>query len=331
MINDVERILKEKGELIEKEMLRVIPKNGIPNLQDAVWYHLSGGGKRIRPVLAIMACETLGGDTRKVLPFSAACEIMHNWLLVHDDIEDQDEVRRDRPAVWKKYGLAHGVNVGDYMSEKVYELVLNSLKAGVDEHTTMRLLQETVFTCAATAEGQAMDINLRLSDKPTEKNYFDCITGKTAYYLMLPIVGGAIVAGADDGVVSRIKQFGMKIGPAFQIADDLLDLTEGKGRGEIGCDIKEGKRTLMVVRCLERCSPSERARLLGILNKPREKTTDRDVAEAKRLFEKHGSMEYARKKAESLVKEGKASIATLPPKLRYMLGEFADYLIQRKK
>lgn len=331
MINDVERILKEKGELIEKEMLRVIPKNGIPNLQDAVWYHLSGGGKRIRPVLAIMACETLGGDTRKVLPFSAACEIMHNWLLVHDDIEDQDEVRRDRPAVWKKFGIAHGINVGDYMSEKVYELILYSNKIGVDTKTTQRLLQEAVFTCAATSEGQAMDINLRLSDKPTEKDYFDCIIGKTAYYLMLPIVGGAIIAGADDDVIRKIKQFGMKVGPAFQIADDLLDLTEGKGRGEIGCDIKEGKRTLIVVRCLEKCSSSERTRLLEILNRPRGKTTDQDIAEAKRLFEKHGSMEYARKKAGSLVDEGKASIATLPPKLRYMLGEFADYLVQRKK
>jgi geranylgeranyl pyrophosphate synthase len=116
MIEDVERILKEKGELIEKEIEKAIPRKGIRNLNEAVWYHLDSGGKRIRPVLAILTCESLGGKTRRVLAFAAACELLHNWLILHDDIQDGDRIRRDQPAVWVKYGLGHGINIGDFMS-----------------------------------------------------------------------------------------------------------------------------------------------------------------------------------------------------------------------
>lgn len=323
----VEKILKEKGGLIEKEIEKVIPKDGIPNLNDAIWYHMGTGGKRIRPVLAIMTCEALKGDVRKVLPFAAACEILHNWLLVHDDIEDGDRVRRDKPAVWVKYGLAHGVNVGDYMSEKVYEMIMNS---DLDKDKKISLMNETVQTCLRTAEGQSMDMNLRNNNSPSENDYMKMIEGKTAYYLTLPMVGGAIVAGRSE-LAGKIREFGLKIGPAFQIADDLLDLTKGKGRGEIGSDIKEGKRSIMVVHCSSKCTPGEKERLFGILNKKREGTTKEDVKFVKNLFEKYGSLEYARRKAKSLIEGSKEITSELPGELKKILDAFAEYLVERKK
>lgn len=327
MMELVEKILKEKGGLIEKEIEKVIPKDGIPNLNDAIWYHMGTGGKRIRPVLAIMTCEALKGDVRKVLPFAAACEILHNWLLVHDDIEDGDRVRRDKPAVWVKYGLAHGVNVGDYMSEKVYEMIMNS---DLDKDKKISLMNETAQTCLRTAEGQSMDMNLRNNNSPSENDYMKMIEGKTAYYLTLPMVGGAIVAG-KPGLTGKIREFGLKIGPAFQIADDLLDLTEGKGRGEIGSDIKEGKRSIMVVHCSSKCTPEEREKMLGILNKKREDTTKEDVKFVKNLFEKYGSLEYARRKAKSLIEGSKEITSELPGELKKILDAFAEYLVERKK
>ena len=129
---DIEKLSAEKAGLIDRELGRVL-SGKIPNLHDAISYHMGTGGKRLRPLLAILTYEALGGDKTKgsaegvnrVLPFAAACELLHNWFLVHDDIEDGDTTRRDRPAAWVKYGLAHGINVGDYMAQKVFELIIN--------------------------------------------------------------------------------------------------------------------------------------------------------------------------------------------------------------
>lgn len=330
MLEDVERILKDKGSLIEQEIMKVIPERGIKNLNDAIWYHFNTGGKRLRPVLAIMSCESLDGDVDKVLPFAAACELLHNWLLVHDDIEDGDTIRRNMESVWKKYGLAHGINIGDFMSEKVYELVLRSEELGVDNGTVLRLVSEIVETGVRTAEGQTRDMNLRKNNNPSEGEYMEMIEGKTAHYLMMPIVGGAIVAGRGDDLVDKIKNFGMKIGPAFQITDDMLDLTQSKGRRETGCDIKEGKRTLMVVQCSSKCTPGERKRLFQILNKSREKTNTKDIQTVKGLFMKYGSVKYARKKARSLVEEAKELTKSMPDRLGEILKDFAEYMAERK-
>jgi geranylgeranyl diphosphate synthase type I len=327
MIAEVERILKEKGNLIEKEIEKAIPREGIKNLNDAVWYHLDSGGKRIRPVLAILTCESLKGDVRKVLKFAAACEILHNWLLIHDDIEDGDKTRRNKPAVWVKYGTDHGINIGDFMSEKVYDLIINS---DLDETTKLKLMKEIVETCSKTAEGQTLDMNLRKNNDPSEDEYMRMIELKTAHYLTLPIVGGAIVAGRPE-LTGKIKEFGMKAGPAFQIADDLLDLTKGKGRGEIGSDVKEGKRSMMVVHCSSKCDQKEKKRMFEILNKPREKTGKEDIIFVKKLFEKHGSLDYAENLAISLVNESRKITSGMPDNMGKILDQFAEYLVKRKK
>lgn len=328
MLESIERDLAEIGNEIEKEIEKVISKKGIPNLHNAIWYHLDSGGKRLRPALAVATCKVFGGDVKKVIPFAAGCELLHNWLLIHDDIEDGDVIRRDKPALWKKYGLAHGINAGDYMSEKVYELIL---KSEVDEKTLIRLLKETIKTCALTAEGQTHDMNLRENNNPSEEEYMNSVKRKTAYYLTMPIVGGAIIAGAPDNIINKIKEFGMKIGPAFQIVDDLLDLTKGKGRKEIGSDIKEGKRSIMVVHCSSKCNSEEKTKLFEILNKPRRKTSDKDVLWVKGLFEKYGSMTYAREMADKLVMEAKEIVSGFPDEARELLNRFAEYMIKRKR
>src|SRR3989338_5493013 len=325
---DIEKILAEKGHYIDKELKKAFPKKGITNLYDAVWYHMGTGGKRIRPVLAIATCEALGGNSKKVVPFAAACEVLHNWLLIHDDIEDGDRVRRDQPAVWVKFGLGHGINVGDLMAQKVFELILSS---DLKEKTIFRLIKTMTDTAIKTAEGQAMDMNLRGNDNPTEKEYMNMVTGKTAYYMTVPMVGGAIVAGAEEKLIKKIIEFGMRAGPAFQIADDILDLTSGKGRGEIGRDIKEGKRSLLAIHCASKCAAAERKKLVTILKKPPEKTSGSDVRYVLSLYSKYGSLDYARRRSRALASQAKESIKDLPPKLRDILDEFADYLVARER
>lgn len=330
MISETEKLLAEMGPAFEKEILRVIPRKGVKNLHDAVWYHLDAGGKRIRPALAVVTCKSFGGDPKKVMPFAAACELFHSWCLVHDDIQDGDLVRRNRPALWAKYGMPHGINVGDFISDKVYDLALQSEKAGLDAETTLSLVKEIAITSSKTAEGQAMDMNLRKEDSPSENSYFETIRKKTAWYFTLPIVGGALVAGQSQATIQKIRAFGMKAGPAFQIADDVLDLTEEKGREEIGSDIKEGKRSIMVVHCSTACTPKEKDQLFEILNKPREETTKEDIVQVKSLFEKYGSVDYAQKRAKELIQEAKEISAAMPQEAREILNSFADYIIERK-
>lgn len=324
----MERVFAEKAALIGRELEKAFPKNSVPNLYDAIWYHLGTGGKRIRPALAVMACEALGGDAKKSLPFAAACEIFHQWLIVHDDIEDGDRIRRDKPALWVKYGLPHAINAGDLMAQKVYELIL---KSDIDEKAMNRLIGIMAETAVRTAEGQAMEMNLRKSNNPKEKEYMDMVIGKTAYYLTVPMVGGALIAGADDNTLEKIREFGKYAGPLFQITDDLLDLTEGKGRGEICRDIKEGKRSILIVHCLKKCTKDEKKRLLAILNKPPEKTKNTEVLFAKKLFDKHGSVEYSRNKSKELASNAKKVARDLPAELRSVLIGLIDYIAERKK
>ena len=327
---DIENLSKEVAPLIDKEIEKVLPKNGMKNLNDAVWYHMETGGKKLRPLLAILTCEALGGSRDKILPFAASCELLHNWFLVHDDIEDGDKVRRNKPSVWVEYGLAHGTNVGDYMAHKVFELILTSKERDLEDKKIMSLLDAMVQTALSTAEGQTMDINLRGNNSPTEKDYLDMIIGKTAHYLTVPMIGAAVVADNED-LIPNLIEFGKNLGPAFQITDDILDLTEGKGRNEIGRDIKEGKRSILVVHCLKKCSNEEKAKLLHILNKSPEETTDGDVAYAKDLFYKHGSVDYARQMAEEFTSKAKHIADIFPQGLREILYFFADYIIQRRK
>jgi geranylgeranyl pyrophosphate synthase len=328
MIN-IEKLQLEKGHLID-ELLNEVLDGDIPNLHEAMRYHMGTGGKRLRPLLAITSYEALGGRDDKILPFAAACEVLHNWLLVHDDIEDGDRVRRSQPTVWVKYGLAHGVNTGDYMAHKVFELILKTADYGVKDDAIFRLLKAMNETALRTAEGQAMDINLRSSTNPSEQEYLSSVIGKTAHYLTVPIVGAAILAKNNE-LIPKIIEFGACLGPAFQIADDILDLTEGKGRGEIGRDIKEGKRSLLAVHCLNNCNSTEKKKLLMILGKPPEKTTKNEVLYIRDLFLKCGSISYAKAKAGEYAAKAKAVADEMPPKLRDVLYFFTDYAVHRKK
>ena len=179
-----------------------------------------------------------------------------------------------------------------------------------------------------TSEGQTMDINMR-SASPSEKDYMDMVISKTAHYLTVPMAGATVLAGRED-IINNIVEFGRHIGAAFQIADDVLDMTEGKGRGEIGRDIKEGKKSILMIHCLGKCSREEKESLLNVLNKPPEGTTDGDVDYAVKLLKKYGSIDYAKSKAKQLKEQAEGCVEKLPPELHEVLKFFADYLVNRK-
>lgn len=336
---EFERYLREQSDRVDgalEAFFRRPPE--IPDLTDAARYALgldipdrTKRGKRIRPVMCLLACTSLGGVPARAMPFAIASEILHNFLLVHDDIEDRDTVRRDRDAVWVRYGLAHGVNVGDYLFAKTYESVLDCARAGADDATMVRLLQLVTETIVHTGEGQALDLAARERRDLTVDDYRHIVVEKTGWYLAAPAVGGAILAGADDATVSALRTFGRYIGPVFQIADDAIDLTEGKGRGERGSDIKEGKRSLLVVFTASKCSADERGRMFAILDKSREETTADDVAWVISLFDRYGAVRAAREEGDRILDRAKEALSSTPPRLRDAMWAAADFMLARTR
>lgn len=306
----------------------------IPNLDDALAYALglddasANPGKRIRPLLCLLVCEALGGDGRAAMPFATAIELMHNFCLVHDDIEDGDEWRRGRPAVWKRYGLAHAINSGDYLFTKVFAALLSGGNA-VSPEKGVRFFELMSSTLDHTHRGQALDINARHEQAMTVDHYMRLVTEKTGYYLAAPLVAGAIAADGGREVEAALNDFGLAIGPMFQIRDDLIDLTHGKGREAIGSDIREGKRSFLVAWVCER-SPEEQCReLCRILDLPREETTPDHVLATIRLFESAGAFQEAQNRCEALKRQALDALRPLPERLRAVLEEVTLYLADR--
>lgn len=336
-MEEFQEYLDEKSDFIDKEIERFVQEDEkVENLHEGMIYSLGLDtsdrkirGKRVRPVLALMTCESLGEDYSKAIPFAVSAELLHSFLLVHDDIEDKDEVRRNRPSVWKKYGRAHGINIGDYIFVKTYRAILRSQEAGVEGEKVIRLVDLLTKTVDRTGIGQAMDIGARESDEITVEHYMRTVTEKTGYYLAYPIIGGAIISGASEETLKSLEDFGKYIGPVFQIADDILDLTEGKGREEIGCDIKEGKRSLLVALAASKCAPDEKERLFEILNKNREYTTETDISWVISLFEKYGIIEMTRMRAREMLDAAKSAIQNVPDELRENLSAAAEFFLER--
>lgn len=310
----------------------------IANLDDGARYALgleieqpSQRGKRLRPALALLTCEALGGQASQVLPFAVAVELMHNYFLVHDDVEDGDTARHGRPTVWKRFGLAHGVNIGDYLHGRVAAIVLQSLDSGVAPATVLRLLRLLAETLDHTHRGQALDMNARLSPDLTVEQYLAMVTEKTGYYLAAPLIGGAVVAGAGEPVLDHLRGYGAAIGPMYQIADDLIDLTESKGRGERGADIREGKRSFMVAFALGRLEGTRRKELLAILDRPREATSPADVARAIKILEQCRAAEQAYAKIKELAEAARDAARRMPERLGGLLLGATDFLESRTR
>jgi len=332
--------LKRVGAAIDAALHQWAPADGraIANLDDGVRYTLgldvgdaSQRGKRLRPALAVLTCEALGGQRSQVMPFSVAIELMHNYFLIHDDIEDGDVMRHGRPTVWRQFGLAHAINIGDYLHGRVTAVVLRSLDCGVEAAIVLRLLGLLAETLEHTHRGQALDMNARACADLTVEQYLATVMEKTGHYLAAPLIGGALIAGAQESLLDEIRAYGSAVGPMYQIVDDLIDLTEGKGRDERGADIREGKRSFLVAFALPRLRDAERKELLAILDRPRQATSVQDVARAIRILEECGAVEQAYTMVEDFSRQARAIAARMPERLCRLLTGAADFLGSRTR
>lgn len=327
--------IQSLADIIDSELLRLLSDDEpIPNLHDGMIYALGldkpdrkTRGKRLRPAICVLTGEAMGVPSERTLAFACSIELLHNFALVHDDIEDGDEYRRGRPAVHIRYGLAHGVNIGDFLFAKIWKCLLqdasNPLKT---RHQLMEVLDATHNRLFS---GQALDIGARDKTAFSMADYERIVSLKTGSYLAAPILGATVIAGSDEASIQCIHRYGQAMGPLFQIKDDLIDLTAGKGRGAIGNDIREGKRSFLAAAALESGSPEQRVRLLEILDKPRAETSDSDIMEASEIFQQTGAISRAEERCQQLLEEGTAAIASLPEDLRLVLSTFSDLLLDR--
>jgi len=301
---------------IETEMSDVLDERTGPArpLYEMLAYHLGldpnapqQGGKRIRPLLGLLAYQSLGGDYKKALPGAAALELGHNFSLVHDDIEDADRERRHRPTLWALWGVPAAINAGDALFA-LSRLALYRLLEGeeYEDRRVLDLMKIYDETCLALCEGQYLDISFERRDDVTVEAYYEMIGKKTAALLGASVMAGAILAVDDTEVHEAYRQFGNDLGMAFQMADDIKGTfwsSEESGKPEAG-DIRKRKKTLPVVWALQNAAPEDRARLSKIYVPPESTTdgrpaiyggglTDEEVSEVLAILERSGARDHA--------------------------------------
>jgi geranylgeranyl diphosphate synthase type I len=260
---------------IEDEMRSVLDERDghARPLYEMLAYHLGldqtdgPRGKRLRPLLGLLAFKALGGDYRKTLPAAAAVELGHNFSLVHDDIEDSDRERRHRPTLWAIWGVPLAINAGDALFALSRLALYRLMKE--EEYEPQKLLDVMhVYdeTCLMLCEGQYLDISFERRTDVTVDEYVEMITKKTAALLAASVETGAMMASDDPDVVAAFRRFGYDLGIAFQIADDLKGSfwpSADSGKAAAG-DIRKRKKTFPLVWALQHAGPEDLARLHAI-------------------------------------------------------------------
>lgn len=293
-----------------------------PELTEMCQYVISSGGKRLRPALCIMSYGAVGGkDMMKPVKVGAAFEIIHSATLVHDDINDQGEIRRGRKTLHKEYTVSKAIIAGDYMFAMGFRLLAAEAPQIVDY---------IVDASASMGAGEFVQKDFEHASSVTEDDYIEIITGKTAKLFEASSKSGAAVANADGAMLEALGNFSHYIGLAFQIVDDTLDVTgdpHNTGKA-VGTDLIEGKPTLPVIYAMQ--DPDKGPRLIELFEKA-DVTTD-DVAEALELIRSTDSVDRCLSKAREYVDEAVGYMDSIPDSIyKDALLDLASYIVSRDR
>ena len=305
--------------------LEVIEDKG---LKAAMAHYPAAGGKRLRPLLATIVSESVGGKPSAAIPFGAALELVHNFTLVHDDIMDEDDTRRGIKTVHAQWGVPEAILAGDAMFARAFEIVLDS---DVDSPRAVKLVEILARSVRLLAEGQQMDMDSEKRKSVTTEEYLKMIERKTAVLYSAAAQGGAVVGGASEAQQEALFEFGRLIGLGFQIWDDVLDLRSDQetfGKPVLN-DIRNGKKTLIVVNALEDLKGQQRKDFLSVLGKKNAKM--KELAMARDILEEVGAVDHAVRVAAELVAKAKGRLSVLKEtEHKEALKSFADYMVTRK-
>jgi geranylgeranyl diphosphate synthase type I len=345
--------IETRRERINEAIAADLPIGDPERLYEASRYIVDAGGKRLRPTVSLLVAEALCGieplsrDYRQfptladgertgtetssagsedgpeidLMTAAAGIEVIQSFTLIHDDIMDDDDLRRGVPAVHREYDLETAILAGDTLYAKGFEFMVES---GAPPERSVRALRTLARTCTSICEGQAMDVAFESREDVSIAEYLRMIEHKTAVLYAAAASVPAILVGADDATVGALYDYGLDMGRGFQIQDDLLDLTTpsdqlGKRRGS---DLIEGKRTLITLHARERGIDVEEL-MTG-------EGSEAALEAALERLEAAGSIDYARRSARSFVRSSKANLGVVPNnEARDLLGGIAEFLVER--
>ncbi len=296
-------------------------------LYDPVNYILSIGGKRMRPVLLLMACELFGGDSKKALPAAFSVELFHNFSLLHDDIMDEAPLRRGKPTVHMKYDANTAILSGDVMMIYAYQFLIQG-----NEHLAVPLLKIFNQSAIDVCEGQQYDMNFETRDDVEISEYLTMIELKTAALLGGSLELGALIGGASKDNARLIAGFGRDVGIAFQLQDDILDSfgDPAKFGKKVGGDIAQNKKTFLLLKALELADAQKEKELERWIA-----TDDNEVAKIKAIKEIYldlGIPQLAEKLKLDYLEKGMAQLnaISVPKERKKFLRQFAEVLMKRE-
>jgi geranylgeranyl diphosphate synthase, type II len=298
------------------------------DLYESISYTLSLGGKRIRPVLVLLACDLFNGDIGEALNAAVAVEVFHNFTLIHDDIMDKAPIRRGKETVYKKWNPNVAILAGDTMYAKAIEYLLR-----LDDRHLKLVLEVFTQTAIDVCEGQQFDMNYEKSEKVSIDDYIKMICLKTAALIGASLKIGAFIADAEGTDADHLQEFGRNLGIAFQLKDDLLDVfgDEKKFGKKTGNDIVTNKKTFLYLKAFEKAKGMVRDRLVYYFVNA---TLDPEakIAEVKELYTRLGIKEDTEKAMEKYYKLAlfHLNAIKIPEKRKTELNNLADKLMVRE-
>ena len=290
---------------------------------------LQHGGKYLRPSLLLLTAESCMADWRRLLPGAVGLEFLHNFSLIHDDIQDESSLRRNRPTVWTQWGAAQAINAGDGMHALSQIVVLRLIEDGVPALDVLHAARMLDEMCLALCEGQYADMEFEDRVFVSISEYKEMIGNKTAAAFRCALEMGSRLAANSDEQSRLLGEAGFEMGLAFQIRDDVLDLWGGPAIGkEVALDIRGGKKSLPVVFGLSQQQSPDGKKLHEIYERG---IDDDDVQEVVRLLESLGAPEFCAAEADTHWAAGRSLIESsgLPDEGIQLLAEIGEYLVKR--
>jgi geranylgeranyl diphosphate synthase type I len=320
--------LKPKREIVNKALVEILRIGKHERLKKAMSHYPLAGGKRLRPILAAVTADAVSKSGELTIPFGCALELVHNFTLVHDDIMDNDNLRRGIPTVHKAFDTPTAIIAGDALFSLAFETI-SATK--INDKTLRALIYDTAQTVRVIAEGQHMDMEFEKRMDVSEKEYLEMISKKTAILFSLATKGGAMIANGSKDQIKNASDYGFFLGLGFQVKDDILGvLGDEKVIGKpVGSDIRNGKKTMIAVKLLENLEGNDRARFLEIFGK--NDASDDELGEVKDMMETCGAIKFAQDHADKFSMKAKNMLELLDESEdKKLLEEFADFVAYRK-
>ena len=329
---------------MQQQLYSLLPRAGL-EMDKVLQYHMGwrneqgealdtpeGQGKALRPALCLFACHALGGDWNKAVPAAAALEFVHNFSLIHDDIQDGDIERRHRPTVWYLWGPGKALVSGNAMHCLAYQTALGLTKQGIREEKALRVSQSLVESSLSMIEGQCMDLDFENSLTISQAQYLEIIRLKTGALITCSVQAGALLGSDDPSHEEAFVEYGAHLGRIFQIKDDMLGIwgDESQTGKSAGNDIRRRKKSFPIVYALEKASPERRREMVAIYEK--KSLSEGEVEGVLAVLEESGARSHSQSLIETEAALAIQSLERLPLEgwAKREAKELIDFLVNRE-